>query len=151
MTEDSNVAGAHRANETTIIAKNNPFLFTDPDNPDAIPQVVLPNGGILRTSEDNLQSYYFRNALEYKSLFKNVQRCKLFLGQEYRHTDRDNNFSTGYGYQFKKGGSVFTDYRILQKYIQDNIDYFDSSFNKERASPSSCKATTPLTNATCSR
>ena len=132
MTEDSNVAGAHRANETTIIAKNNPFLFTDPDNPDAIPQVVLPNGGILRTSEDNLQSYYFRNALEYKSLFKNVHDVKLFLGQEYRHTDRDNNFSTGYGYQFKKGGSVFTDYRILQKYIQDNIDYFDSSFNKER-------------------
>ena len=43
MREDSNVVGAYRANRTTVIAKANPFLFEDPENPDMIPQVALPN------------------------------------------------------------------------------------------------------------
>ena len=132
MTEDSNIVGAYRANETTIVAKSNPFLAKDPDDPDKLPEVVLPNGGIYKMTENNLQSYYFRNALEYKKLFNDIHDVKLFLGQEYRHTDRDNIFFNGYGYQFKKGGSVFTDYRAIQKTIQDNSNYFGKSFTKER-------------------
>ena len=132
MREDSNVVGAYRANRTTVIAKANPFLFEDPENPDMIPQVALPNGGIYRLTENNLQSYYFRNALEYKRLFKDVHDLKVFLGQEYRHTDRDNSFFNGYGYQFARGGTAFTDYRVIQKAIQDNSPYFGKSFTKER-------------------
>ena len=132
ITRDSNIAGAHRANETTIVGSNNPFLFTDPNNPNALPQVVLPNGGILKNSEDNLQTYYFRNALEYKELFKDIHDVKLYLGQEYRHTDRHSSNSTGYGYQFDKGGVPFTDYRIIQKYLNDASDYYGRRFNYER-------------------
>ena len=132
MREDSNVVGAYRANRTTVIAKANPFLFKDPENPDMIPQVALPNGGIYKLTENNLQSYYFRNALEYKRLFKDVHDLKVFLGQEYRHTDRDNSFFNGYGYQFARGGTAFTDYRVIQKAIQDNSPYFGKSFTKER-------------------
>ncbi|MDO4880892.1 MAG: SusC/RagA family TonB-linked outer membrane protein [Capnocytophaga sp.] len=132
MTEDSNVVGAYRANETTVVAKSNPFLFKDPSDPDKIPEVVLPNGGIYKLTENNLQSYYFRNALEYKNLFNDIHDVKIFLGQEYRHTDRDNMFFNGYGYQFKKGGTAFTDYRIIQKNIQDNTEYFGKSYTKER-------------------
>ena len=79
-----------------------------------------------------MQSYYFRNALEYKRLFKDVHDLKVFLGQEYRHTDRDNSFFNGYGYQFARGGTAFTDYRVIQKTIQDNSPYFGKSFTKER-------------------
>ena len=132
MRENSNVVGAYRANRTTVIAKANPFLFKDPENPDMIPQVALPNGGIYKLTENNLQSYYFRNALEYKRLFKDVHDLKVFLGQEYRHTDRDNSFFNGYGYQFARGGTAFTDYRVIQKAIQDNSPYFGKSFTKER-------------------
>ena len=132
MTEHSNMVGAYKANETTIIADANPFLFTDPNRPDALPQVVLANGGIYKLTENNLQSYYFRNALEYKEQFNNVHHVKLFLGQEYRHTDRDNSFFYGYGYQFNRGGTAFTDYRIIQKSIQENSPYYGKSFSKER-------------------
>jgi tonB-dependent receptor plug domain protein len=132
MRENSNVVGAYRANRTTVIAKANPFLFKDPENPDMIPQVALPNGGIYKLTENNLQSYYFRNALEYKRLFKEKHDLKAFLGQEYRHTDRDNSFFNGYGYQFERGGTAFTDYRVIQKAIQDNSPYFGKSFTKER-------------------
>ena len=132
MRENSNVVGAYRANRTTVIAKANPFLFKDPANPDMIPQVALPNGGIYKLTENNLQSYYFRNALEYKRLFKEKHDLKVFLGQEYRHTDRDNSYFNGYGYQFERGGTAFTDYRVIQKAIQDNSPYFGRSFTKER-------------------
>jgi tonB-dependent receptor plug domain protein len=132
MRENSNVVGAYRANRTTVIAKANPFLFEDPANPDKIPQVVLPNGGIYKLTENNLQSYYFRNALEFKRLFKEKHDLKMFLGQEYRHTDRDNQFFNGYGYQFARGGTAFTDYRIIQKAIQENSPYFEKGFSKER-------------------
>jgi len=132
MKENTNVVGAYRANRTTVIAKANPFLFEDPENPDRIPQIVLPNGGIYKLTENNLQSYYFRNALEYKGLFKDVHDVKVFLGQEYRHTDRDNSFFNGYGYQFARGGTAFTDYRIIQKAIQENTPYFGKSYTKER-------------------
>ena len=132
MKENTSVVGAYRANRTTVIAKANPFLFEDPENPDRIPQIVLPNGGIYKLTENNLQSYYFRNALEYKGLFKDVHDVKVFLGQEYRHTDRDNQTFTGYGYQFARGGTAFTDYRAIQKAIQDNSPYFEKGFTKER-------------------
>ena len=132
MNEDSNVVGAYKANETSIVAGRNRFLFKNPSNPGGIPEVVLANGGIYRRTENNLQSYYFRNTLEYKEQFNNVHHVKLFLGQEYRHTDRDNAFFNGYGYQFKRGGTAFTDYRIIQKTIQENSPYFGKSFSKER-------------------
>ena len=132
MTEKSNIVGAYRANETTIVANANPFLFKDPKNPDNLPEVVLANGGIFKLTENNLQSYYLRNALEYKNLFNKVHDVRLFLGQEFRHTDRDNSFFYGYGYQFKKGGTAFTDYRAVQKTIQENAPYFGKSFYKER-------------------
>lgn len=132
MTEKSNIVGAYRANETTIVANANPFLFTDPAYPDALPQVALANGGIYKRTENNLQSYYFRNALEFKKQFTQKHDLKVFLGQEYRHTDRDNAFFNGYGYQFERGGTAFTDYRIIQKTIQENAPYFGKSFTKER-------------------
>jgi hypothetical protein len=37
MKENTSVVGAYRANRTTVIAKANPFLFEDPENPDRIP------------------------------------------------------------------------------------------------------------------
>jgi len=59
MTEDSNIVGAYRANETTIVAKSNPFLAKDPDDPDKLPEVVLPNGGIYKMTENNSGGQFF--------------------------------------------------------------------------------------------
>ncbi|MGS2761326.1 SusC/RagA family TonB-linked outer membrane protein [Sinomicrobium sp. M5D2P9] len=132
ISENSNVAGAYRANETKIVADQNIFLFTDPANPTALPQVVLPYGGIYNKSEDNLQSFYFRNALDFSKTFDNKHDLKLYLGQEYRHTDRDNNFFTGFGYQYSRGGIPFTNYRIIQKSLLDGGDYFGKVEDRER-------------------
>ena len=137
ITEGSNVVGAYRANDNMIIGERNPFLYRNPDDPSALPQVVLPNGGIYNLEQDNLQSYYLRNALEYNKAFKDQEEqdkhtLKLFLGQEFRYTDRDNQSFDGYGYQFNRGGVVFTDPRIIEKAIADNNNYFAHSFSRDR-------------------
>ncbi|MFV0247362.1 MAG: SusC/RagA family TonB-linked outer membrane protein [Tenacibaculum sp.] len=132
ITENSNVVAAYRANETTIVANDNIFLFTDPDDPVSIPQVVLNEGGILNQNTDNLKSFYLRNALDFTKKLDDKQSLKLYLGQEYRHTDRENSFFTGFGYQYNRGGIPFTNYQIIKMSLLNDTDYFGKTFDRER-------------------
>lgn len=132
-TENSNVAAAYRADETTIVQDANTFLFTDPDEPNSRPKVVLPVGGILTNTKNTLVTYTFRNTLDYTTRFKDdLHGLRLYAGQEYRHTDRSSSSNTGYGYQFDRGGTVFTDPDILKKVILEGNDYFSSQETRQR-------------------
>ncbi|MGC1205906.1 MAG: SusC/RagA family TonB-linked outer membrane protein [Flavobacteriaceae bacterium] len=131
-TENSNVAAAYRADETSIVRNANTFLFTDPDDGVALPRVVLPVGGILTTSKNTLTTYTFRNALEFSKTFNDVHGLNIYTSQEYRHADRSQYSNTGYGYQFNSGGTVFTDPDILRKVILEGNDYFSSQETKQR-------------------
>ena len=132
-TENSNVAGAYRANETTIVEDQNTFLFTDPDLPNSRPRVVLPSGGILRTTTNTLTTYTFRNTLDYTKRYKDdAHGLRVYGGQELRFTDRTSSFNTGYGFQFDRGGAIFTDPDILRKTILEGENYFGSEETKQR-------------------
>ena len=132
-TENSNVAAAYRANETTIVQDANTFLFTDPDEPNSRPKVVLPVGGILTTTKNTLVTYTFRNTFDYTKRFgDDIHGIRIYGGQEYRHTDRTSSSNTGYGYQFNRGGTVFTDPDILKKVILEGNDYFSSQETRQR-------------------
>lgn len=132
VTENSNVARAYRANETAVVANQNIYLYSDPDNPSALPISVLPKGGIYNSAEDNLQSFYFRNALNFSKKYNEKHDIKLYLGQEYRMTNRSNSFFTGFGYQYSRGGVPFTDARIIEKSVIDNLEYYGKSEDRER-------------------
>ena len=133
VTENSNVAAAYRANETTLVQDANTFLFTDPDLPNSRPKVVLPVGGILTTGKNTLVTYTIRNALDYIKRFNDdIHGIRLYGGQEYRYTDRAESSNTGYGYQFSRGGTVFTDPDILRKVILEGDDYFSASETRQR-------------------
>ncbi len=132
-TENSNVAGAYRSAETTIVQDQNTFLFTDPDEPNSRPRVVLPVGGILTTSKNTLTSYTFRNTLDFTKRFKDdIHGLRIYGGQEYRYADRSRSSNTGYGYQFDRGGTVFTDPGILKKAILEGNEYFSASETRQR-------------------
>lgn len=133
ITENSNVAAAYRSNETTIVRDANNFLFSDPDDPNAPPRVVLPVGGILITSKNTLVTYTFRNTLDWTKRFKDdVHGLRIYGGQEYRYADRSESSNTGYGYQFDRGGTVFTDPDILRKAILEGNPYFSASETRQR-------------------
>lgn len=133
VTENSNVAAAYRSAETTIVQEENTFLFDDPDKPNELPYVVLPVGGILINSKNTLTTYTVRNALEFtKSFNDNTHGLTLYGGQEYRYADRSESSNTGYGYQFDRGGTVFTDPDILRKAIIEGNPYFSASETRQR-------------------
>ncbi len=131
--ENSNVVGAYQADETTLVQDENTFLFTDPEKPNSRPKVVLPVGGILKTSKNTLVTYTFRNTLDWTKRFSDdAHGIRIYGGQEYRYTDRVSNENTGYGYQFSRGGTVFTDPDILRKAILEGNPYFSSEETRNR-------------------
>lgn len=134
MTEDSNVAGAYRAgaNGPANVMNSNRFLYRDPDFPNLNPVTVLPEGGILNRTDDQMNNYYLKNQLSYTRAFGSSQTLFMVLGQELRSVDRQNAFDRGFGYQFDKGGVPFTDYRAIKQLLEGNINYFGKTNRYER-------------------
>jgi len=129
---NSNRVSAYRAAENAIVRNANTFLFDDPDDPVALPRVVLPSGGILTETKNTLTAYTFRNSLQYDKTFNDVHNLNVYFNQEYRYADRTSSSNTGYGYQFDRGGSIFTDPDILRKVILEGDDYFFSQDTRSR-------------------
>lgn len=132
MTEDSNVAGAYRADGTQQIRDGNRFLYRDPANPNLPPVSVLPEGGIYDRTDDQLTSFYLKNQLSWSHLFGARHNVFVVVGQELRSIDRQTAFDKGFGYQFDKGGVAFTDYRIIKQLLESNLTYFGKQNTYER-------------------
>lgn len=132
ITENANMANAYRAADNATIKAANKFLYTDPDNPDAEPQVVLPSGGFYNRNEDQLMNYDFRNSIHYNTAFNEIHNLDVLVGQQVKYADRQNANSTGYGYQYNNGGVPYIDYRILKQTIESNFPYYGMSRDYDR-------------------
>ncbi|MBO9202982.1 MULTISPECIES: SusC/RagA family TonB-linked outer membrane protein [Niastella] len=130
--EGANMVGSFRADYDATIADNNINLYTDPDNPNALPQVVLPEGGFFNTTLDNLRNLYFRQNIEYNNTFNNKHLVNFFGSMELRSTDRQNSDYQGIGYQYENGGLVNPNYRFFKKMIEGGDPYFSMSNGKDR-------------------
>ena len=130
--ENSNVVKAYNADETTVIANANIFLYTDPNDVDAIPISVFPEGGLYRKFDNSLTSYYVRNSLKLKKNFNQKHDFDALLGQELRYVDRNSENFTGYGLQYENGFVPFTDSRLLEKVISEGGNYFGLGRERER-------------------
>jgi TonB-linked SusC/RagA family outer membrane protein len=130
--EESNMAESFRANYDATIADNNINLYTDPDNPNSLPVVVLPEGGFFNTTLDQLRNFYFRQNLEYNNTFGDNHLFNFFGSMEIRSTDRQNSNYEGIGYQYESGGLVNPNYRYFKKMIEGGDPYFGMSYGKDR-------------------
>ena len=132
VNENSNQANAYRAAGTSTIAEANPFLYRNPDDPNAVPVSVLPYGGFYNRDEDELKNYTFRNVLNFEKVFESVHSIQGLVGQEVKYTDRQNSNNTGFGYQYENGGVPFVDYRILKQFIENSLQYYGMNNTYER-------------------
>ncbi len=130
--ENSNQANAYRAAESSVIRQANKYLYRDPDDPEAEPVVVLPQGGIYKQNEDRLVNYYARHQLNFNKTFSEIHNINVLLGQEIRFANRQESFFNGYGYQFDKGGIPFTDYRIIKQGLDYNFNYYGVENKRDR-------------------
>lgn len=135
--DDSNQARAYRAGvdpEDNTIRERNQYLYTDPDDPTALPETILPKGGIYDLTEYSLLSADFRATVSYNADFgrNNDHIISLFGGGELNSTDRQYTWFRGWGYQYNNGGTPYTDYRLFKQSQEENSNYFSNEFTYYR-------------------
>ncbi|MDD2797186.1 MAG: SusC/RagA family TonB-linked outer membrane protein [Bacteroidales bacterium] len=125
--DNSNMSMAYRAAQDATIRGNNNFLYRDPDNVDALPEVVMPEGGFYNTEDNRLLNYYFRSTANYNKIFGEKHAVNGMIGQEVKYTDRSNRFAKGVGYQYDNGGIPYVDYRMLRQMVEGGDNYYGMS------------------------
>ena len=137
VTDNSNQARAYRAGiepEDNTIRESNSFLYKDPDDPSALPETVLPEGGIYTLTEYSLLSTDFRGTIQYnRDLGRTGDHIiSLFGGGELNSTDRQYVTFRGWGYQYNNGGVPYTDYHIFKQSQEENTQYFGKDYTYYR-------------------
>lgn len=133
MTGDSNVANAYRAGiGDSTIEDANKYLFTDPEKPNERPISALERGGFYNREDNMLKNFYFRNVINYNNTFDEKHLVNVMLGQEVRSSDREYSAFDGYGIQYDKGNTVFTDPNMIKKLSQGGFPYFGIGKSRDR-------------------
>lgn len=127
ITDDSNQAMAYRSMADATIRDSNPFLYTDPDNPYALPISVLPQGGIYQKTTYKMNSYDFRGTVNWNHTFKRDHIVNLFGGMEVSDIARNRDYFNGWGMQYTKGEIPFYTYQFFKKSIEEGTDYYSLS------------------------
>ena len=132
ITEHSNAAQSYRAAYNTVISNANMLLYRNPDDPDAIPEIVLPRGGFYNRYENSLKNFNIRNQLSYTKTIAKDHSVKLLAGQEIKFADRQDAFNNGFGYQYDGGGIPFVDYKFLKQLVEQNKEYYGMQMSYDR-------------------
>lgn len=131
--DDANQANAYRAgtdaqDDNSTVRDANSLLYTDPDNELALPESILPSGGIKYQYDDNMRSNNFRLVANYNNVFKELHTLNALAGTEYSSVRRTSTYWTGWGYQYNNGGITYTPYLWLKQMNEENTEYFGESY-----------------------
>ena len=129
--DGSNQAQAYRAAYTTTIRDNNSFLYTDPDVKFALPETVLPYGGIYQRTDNKMKGWDFRLSGNFTETFGN-HMINGYGGMEVNSVDRHEIWFRGWGMQYSMGEIANYDYRIFKKGAEENTQYFTMKNTHER-------------------
>jgi len=125
--DHSNQAEAYRAGifpEDATIAERNPLLYQNPDDPDAFPVSVLPEGGIYNRTNYSMRGMDFRSTFSYNTSWDETHILNAFGGMELSSTDRNRTWFRGWGYQYDNGGIPFYDPNVFKQGKEENADYY---------------------------
>lgn len=132
MTERSNLAMAYRAMGDAFIINSNSFLYPDPDIENAVPESVIPSGGILSNSQYKMNSYDLRLTASYNDVYNNDHILNLFGGMELNATDRFYSGFDAIGVQFDAGYNSAFNYKYFKQLREENGTYYGFSDSKTR-------------------
>jgi len=134
--DHSNQAEAYRAGvlpyEDATIREENPLLYTDPDNSEALPESVLPEGGIYTYTNHTMKGIDFRSTFNFNKDFNDLHIVNIFGGAETSAVDRGKVWFRGWGYQYDNGGIPFYDYNIFKQGKEENTDYYGNTWTYGR-------------------
>ncbi|MCQ2325267.1 MAG: SusC/RagA family TonB-linked outer membrane protein [Paludibacteraceae bacterium] len=129
--DNSNQARAYRAGidpEDATIRDVNPYLYTDPDNSQAIPETVMPSGGIFHETTKTISQLDVRGTIAYnRDLGKEGHHIiSVFGGVEMNIVDRKTTENYDYGYQYDYGGTPYMNYTLFKQMQEEGGTYYDN-------------------------
>jgi len=134
--DHSNQAEAYRAGvlpyEDATIREKNPLLYTDPDNSEALPESILPEGGIYTYTNHTMKGIDFRSTFNFNRDIKESHIVNIFGGAETSAVDRGKVWFRGWGYQYDNGGIPFYDYNVFKQGKEENTDYYGNTWTYGR-------------------
>ena len=116
----------------TIIRDSNPYLWTDPNDPYAVPVSVLPYGGIYDRNDYRMNSWDFRTTATYNKVIKNTHIINLFGGLEANSVERNNSWMRAWGVIYNFGDIGNYDPDMFDKLKNEGADYYTLSGTLER-------------------
>ena len=142
--DHSNQALAYRAGidpEDATIRASNPYLSTDPEDPTALPETILPKGGIYYNNTYKVSQYDFRGTATYNKTWNNTHIFNVMAGMEVNSTEREAMSYTGWGFVYDNGGVPFVDYNWLKQLGEENGQYYSITPTTSRSFASFANAT----------
>jgi TonB-dependent SusC/RagA subfamily outer membrane receptor len=127
ITKKSNQSAAYRAGilpEDATVRDLNPFLYTDPDNANALPETILPEGGIKFLNNYSIRQIDLRGSISYNAAFGDSQQyiTNLFGGVESNITDRNSSYEELWGWD---GGNIpDVNYLLFKQKAEENSVYY---------------------------
>lgn len=133
--DNSNMALSFRAMDDATIRDNNPWLYTDPDVPNSLPQSVLPNGGFYRETKYKMNSWDFRATAAYNDVYNEKHTLNVYGGMEINNTKRNRTYFNGVGMQYEMGYLGAYDYLFFKQSSEENDVYYNlsNSYNRDVA------------------
>lgn len=133
ITDYANQSMAYRAMPDAIVQANNSYLYTDPDNPYALPITVLPNGGIYYRQDNSALSYQYRLSSNYSFTLADKHIVSIYASAEATALDRKRTWFRGWGRQYSLGDVPAYAYQVFKKGQEDGTQYYDYIPSQDRS------------------
>lgn len=123
--ENSNWVLSYRAMPNTTVRDNNTNLYKDPNDPFALPVVVLPKGGIREKLDKTSLANNLRATLSYKDAFaEGLHSIALFGGFEMDNAKNTNDLNRNYGLLYNAGNYASFSYLMFKKLQEEFRNYY---------------------------
>lgn len=135
--DHSNQAEAFRAGvipENATIRDMNPYLYSNPDDPNALPETILPKGGIYYRNDYSIKQYDFRGTVSYNNAFnEEMHILNFFGGLESNSLDRNAVNFQGWGFLYDNGGIPFINHELFKQQKEENTNYYGNLWSYVRS------------------
>jgi len=123
--ENSNWVLSYHAMPNTTVRDNNTNLYKDPNDPFALPVVVLPKGGIREKLDKTSLANNLRATLSYKDAFaEGLHSIALFGGFEMDNAKNTNDLNRNYGLLYNAGNYASFSYLMFKKLQEEFRNYY---------------------------
>ena len=122
--ENSNQAMAFRMMDDATMRDSNPWLYTDPDVINALPETVLDEGGFHRETIYRMNSWDFRATASYNDVFADKHIVNAYGGLEVNNIDRRQTNNTKVGVLYEQGMLGTYNYKYFKQASEENAMYY---------------------------